>query len=162
MNDWFTILITSGVIGILISSLINLFISLKTIRSQRDITSFKAYVDFLKEKVDLLRNLRSTVARLRSSNLVDVLVIYNHGDKDKASSWLEEEKRKFVEEADAYKEIRYCFAKPRREKLDRLLKQIGPIDWLFIYLCLLKQGGINTKNPSSGLVVHLLNTSPVS
>jgi hypothetical protein len=134
MNDWFIILITSGIVGILITSLINLFIAFKMIRSQRGTTQFKAHVDFLKEKSDLLRNLRSTVIGFSSSQTLldlDLLKILKDHNTAEALIRLKDERGKFDKKVAAYKEIRYCFAKHQREKLDELLKEIRFTDSLF-------------------------------
>lgn len=125
MDNLFRIIITSGLLGILISTIANLIISIKTLRSQRKLESDKAYYSFLKEKLDLLKNARSSIKYAR-----DFTPLYEalRNPVKNAEEFLVEAKTEYLHDVDTYKAIRCCFSNNDREKLDKLIKNIESLE----------------------------------
>lgn len=123
MGDWFTILIGSSLLGILITTFTNCIISLKTLHAQQRLQTHKAALDFLKEKIDELRKTRSSLSeRTPIKPLVEAI---KSQDSMKLIGYLRKEVSDYYNEASSYKDIRIYFSSENRKKLDDWIKRIA-------------------------------------
>jgi len=126
MNGWFTILIGSGLLGILITTFANCIISLKTLHAQQRLQTHKAALDFIKEKIDELRKTRSSLSdRTPIKPLVEAI---KSPDSKKLIQYLRKEVSDYYSEASSYKDIRIYFSSENRKKLDDWIKRIASLN----------------------------------
>jgi len=130
MDGVFKIFLASGVAGILISSLINLLISLRGFREQRRTQNITATLDFFRTKLASLIKLRDSlddyksVLKIHAITNVFASAADNKERKIKAGEWLDSERGKHSARANLYYKNRYLFSNTNRISLDAKLKAI--------------------------------------
>lgn len=123
ISDWFTILLGSGLLGIIITTFANCIISLKTLHAQQRLQTHKAALDFFKEKIDELRKTRCSLSeRTPIEPLVEAV---KSPDSKKLIRYLRKEVSDYYNETSSYKDIRIYFSSENRKKLDDWIKRIA-------------------------------------
>ena len=130
MDKLFKILLVSGVIGILISSLTNLFISLRGLREQRRAQNFSARLDFFRTKLTSLTSLRDALYEHKSVRRIHDIINFLASAKDEeekkvmAAEWLDFERSNHTVRVDLYRKNRYLFSQAKRTSLDATIEKI--------------------------------------
>ena len=126
MENIFEIVLTTGLIGIFISTIVNLYISFRNLKAQKDLETHKVSLSFIEEKLKLLRDLRSKVTGL--TDMKPVYQALTGKNSKKGYEYLGYERTKYLQNADSYKEIRFCFPSDIREKIDKRIEQFNSLD----------------------------------
>lgn len=130
MDELFKILVASGVVGILISSLTNLFISLRGFEEQRRARDFSARLEFFRTKLTSLVSLRDTLYEHKSVHKVHDVVNFLSSAKDdeerkaKAVQWLDSERSNHTGRVNLYRKNKYLFSEANRRSLDTKIEKI--------------------------------------
>ncbi len=126
MNDLMTILLGSGLVGIFITTLGNLLISLKNLHAQQKLQTQKVALDFLKDKIEELRKTRTTLSKPVSSKPYYEAIKSN--DIKKLTQCVKKDISDYHEEMRAYKDIRFYFPPKNRKALDAYIRKIDLLE----------------------------------
>lgn len=119
------IFIASGLLGIFITSITNLYISYKSLSLQTKVEEYKVSLEFHKEKLDILREIRPTVAytSLEDPRLI-AEKIKNKKDVKALGEYLIKWKEEYDSARKTYEKFAYLFSKDKREKLNSLNNEV--------------------------------------
>jgi len=116
-----------GLIGIFVTSIFNLIISIKTLKSSKKLEIQKSLISFTIDKINILRETRS---KLKS--LVDISDLFHYQiTKEKFPSLMinyKKNKKTFYDNIEKYKEIKFCIPKNKRIKLEKKERKISNLD----------------------------------
>jgi hypothetical protein len=130
MEGIYKTLIASGIIGVLISSLINLIVSLRGFKEQRDVKMLSAKFDFLRDKMVALRQIRGELIALKSTEPKEIILnIISETDDEKerhkrAGKWMTKEFNRHKYRKDLFRKNNFFFTKEERKSLEEVLRNI--------------------------------------
>jgi hypothetical protein len=131
MEGIYKTLIASGIIGVLISSLINLIVSLRGFKEQRDVKMLSAKFDFLRDKMVALRQIREELIDLKSTESKEIIlnIIFETDDEKerhkRAGKWMTKEFNKHKYRKNLFRKNSFFFTKEERKSLEEVLRNIG-------------------------------------
>jgi hypothetical protein len=130
MNDTMKFLLTSSIVGILLTSIINLIISIKSLKHQKEVESYKASISFLNGKLNSLMKIKPLISEFTS--MEDLYNSVKESDESKSSEsafkWLMNNRNAYLKQREVFKKIKSYLPPKSRILLETCAKEIDDIE----------------------------------